>query len=69
MAIPTREKRFLGAALALIGGLSAMGAGIYTYISHEELKNHMLEIESHVTGLQEKYLQSLGMQGQYNQVS
>lgn len=29
----------------------------------------MLEIESDMTGLQEKYLQSLGMQGQYNQVS
>lgn len=29
----------------------------------------MLEIESHVSGLQEKYLQSLRMQGQYNEVS
>lgn len=29
----------------------------------------MMEIESHVAGLQEKYLQSLGTQGQYNQVS
>lgn len=51
MATQMREKRFFGAALALIGGLSAIGAGIYTYISHEELKDHMLEIESHVSGL------------------
>lgn len=29
----------------------------------------MIEIESHVSGLQEKYVQSLGVQGQYNQVS
>lgn len=64
-----REKRFIGAALALIGGLSAIGAGIYTYISHEEVKNHLMEIESHVSGLQEKYIKTLGTQGQYNQVS
>lgn len=69
MTTHKREKRFIGAALALIGGLSAIGAGIYTYISHEEVKNHLMEIESHVSGLQEKYIKTLGTQGQYNQVS
>lgn len=37
LAVHKREKRFLGAALALIGRLSAICAWIYTYISHEEL--------------------------------
>lgn len=64
-----RKKRFAMAALALIAGLSALGTGIYTYISHLALENHLSMIESHMSRVEDSYVKSLNLQGQYNKVS